>query len=336
MQKMVYMQKKPNEVLMDGTGRKGTTMMCNKCGTENKDEAPFCANCGARREKPEQARQCPACGSDSSAEGRFCARCGAEVRRHRNGHHDQHHHGQQVRQKHQKTKDRRVNIKLMWHPALVTIVLLAGVFVFTMSTELFVKKRPSPPPQLLEARSPDAKLEGKVMEIASKFICSCGTCGEKPLDTCTCNRAVEERQFIRNYLEQGQNPDQTIVALNKTYGWIKPEFAAIVGDSTAKDVAAVTTNLRKAKAGRSSPLGTFENIGGPAKRATAADRLEIFSRFQCPCGQCGVDELKDCGCRHPRGATEVKAFVDARIAEGKYTVAQLMDVVDAKYGGRKF
>lgn len=324
---------------MDGKARKGIAMTCNECGTENRDDALFCANCGAKLEKSElvgHGRKCPECGFDNPHEGRFCARCGAELQQHHNGHQHHHPHGKQIQQKHQKKKDRRVDTKLKWHPGLVAIVLLVGVFIFIMSTELFVKKQPAPPPQFVETRSADAKLEAKVIEIASKFICSCGTCGEKPLDTCTCNRAVEERQFIRNYLEQGQKPEQVVLALNNTYGWVKPEFAALVGDSTSTSVAAVKSNLTKAKPEGSLPLGTLANIGGTAKLATAVDRLEIFSHFQCPCGQCGVDELKDCGCKHSRGATEVKAFVDARIAEGKYTVDQLMDVVDAKYGGRKF
>jgi hypothetical protein len=35
-------------------------------------------------------------------------------------------------------------------------------------------------------------------------------------------------------------------------------------------------------------------------------------------------------------SSEVKGYVDARIAEGKYTTGQIMDDVAAKYGGRKF
>jgi len=310
-------------------------MICNECSTENKDDALYCANCGEKLEAPETAehgKKCPECGFDNPAEGKFCARCGNELRRR----HNRDRHRKQSHQEHQKKKERRVDTKLKWHPGLVAFVLLVGVFIFIGGMELFVKKQPAPLPQIVEIRTSDANLEATAMEIASKFICSCGTCGEKPLDTCTCNRAVEERQFIRSYLEQGQKPEQVIVALNNTYGWVKPEFATLVGDSTASSVAAVRNNFTKSNPETSLPLGTFGNIGGNTKPATPADRQEIFSHFKCPCGQCGIDELKDCGCQHPRGATEVKSFVDARIAEGKYTIAQLMDAVDAKYGGRKF
>jgi len=313
-------------------------MTCNECGTENKDDALYCANCGEKLEAPETAgheKKCPECGFDNPAGGKFCARCGIELRR-RHNRNRRHHHRKQDHQKHQKKKERRVDTKLKWHPGLVAFVLLVGVFIFIGGMELFVKKQPAPPPQIVEIRSSDPKLEAAAMEIASKFVCSCGTCGEQPLNTCTCDRAVEERQFIRSYLEQGQKPAQVIVALNNRYGWVKPEYAAIAGDSATARVAAVRNSFTKSTPESSLPLGTFGTIGGKATLATAADRQEIFSHFKCPCGQCGIDELKDCGCQHPRGATEVKAFVDAKIGEGKYTIAQLMDAVDAKYGGRKF
>lgn len=311
-------------------------MTCKECGVENKDDASFCANCGTRLEKPEaeHSRKCPECGFGNPPVGRFCARCGFELRQHHNGH--QYHNGKHVQQRHQKKKDRRVDTRLKWHPGLVGIVLLGSVFAFIAGMELFVKKQPSPPSQLVETKSTDAKLEAMVIETASKFICSCGTCGEKPLDVCTCNRAVEERQFIRNYLEQGQKPEQVIFALNNTYGWIKPQFAGLVGDTTAsKSTLKVGTPAVKPISGVLIERATTSGTSG-AKLASSADRIEIFSHFNCPCGQCNVDELKECGCQHPRGATEVKAFVDVKIAEGKYTVAQLVDMIDKEYGGRKF
>jgi hypothetical protein len=213
---------------------------------------------------------------------------------------------------------------------------VVGVFVFIAGMELFVKKQPMPLPQLVETGSSDAGLEGRVLEIASKFVCSCGTCGEKPLDICTCNRAVEERQFIRDYLGQGQESEQVIVALNDAYGWIKPEFAGLVGETTAqKPAMKVGTPVVKPIGGVLVEKATSLNASN-ARLASTADRIEIYSHFNCPCGQCAVDELKDCECQHPRGAAEVKGFVNARIAEGKYTVARLIDIVDAKYAGRKF
>ncbi len=118
-----------------------------------------------------------------------------------------------------------------------------------------------------------------------------------------------------------------------TYGWLKPEFAAKY-DSTN----AIKTRLNTAAVSQTqnafTTLTTKKNEGN--KIATIIDSDEIYSQFRCPCGQCGMDELKDCTCKHPRGATEVKAFVQSKIAEGKYTVAQIMDEIEMKYGSRKF
>lgn len=213
--------------------------------------------------------------------------------------------------------------------------MVIGMVAVIFTVDRFVVKKPAAPARTVETRSRDVTVEAQVQTIASKFICSCGTCGEEPLDKCTCERAVEERQFIRNYLELGQKPEQVILALNTRYGWVKPEFAALVGDSAAMKTAAAKSNLALPRPEASLPLITFKGSAGTEIPAAAPDREKIFSQFHCPCGQCQVDELRDCSCRHPRGASEVKEFVDATIGEHKYTVAQVIDMVAAKYGGKK-
>ncbi|MBI4535649.1 MAG: zinc ribbon domain-containing protein [Ignavibacteriae bacterium] len=308
-------------------------MTCNECGTENKDGALFCANCGAKLDRATSERQgsrCPQCGFENPPEGRFCARCGGELKHRHHG--LKQHHRQHAPQEHHKRKNERVDTKLKWHPGLVVLALLGGAFALIAGVELFVKKEPEPPLQIEETISSDRKVETQLNEIASKFVCSCGSCGEQPLETCTCNTAIEERQFIRNYLQSGQTPEQIIRALNATYGWIESEFTSLVQDSTETSAALIKKNLISTNTGLQ--LGQVTR-GANTKLATHADRIEIFSHFSCPCGQCGVDELKDCNCQHPKGATEVKGYIDGRIAEGKYTVAQIINEIEAKYGGRK-
>jgi hypothetical protein len=183
------------------------------------------------------------------------------------------------------------------------------------------------------------------MDVASKFICSCGTCGEQSLDVCSCETAAQERQFIRSSLQSGQSVSQATLAVQDKFGWVKPKFSAKV-DSLARKAGRkinAASASGKAKPGElripDKQVVGFSDVrlspSGTAKVATAADRQEIFSNFKCPCGQCGIDELKDCGCSHPRGASEVKGFVDERILEKRYTVAQLIAEVDRKYGNRK-
>ena len=78
----------------------------------------------------------------------------------------------------------------------------------------------------VETKSSNPVVEATVYEIASKFVCSCQTCDELPLESCKCARAVEERQFIRDYLEQNQKPDDIVVTVANKYGWLKSEFAS--------------------------------------------------------------------------------------------------------------
>lgn len=311
-------------------------MICQECSTTNKDDAKFCSNCGAelhRAGSHHELKRCFHCGFENERDARFCASCGIEMKRpHPQPAHKDHHHEPKLPKK----KEKRVDTGLKWHPALVGLLIIGGVTIFL--TLPYIRENPpgrksqTVPP--IERRSGDPKVEARVLQIASKFICSCGTCGEQPLDICTCNRAVEERQFIRNYLQAGQSNEQIIVTLNSMFGWIKPEFAARY-DSLAR-MTGQSTKLTVPKQSESDMLALASKISSTYKLATSLDRVEVFSRFKCPCGQCGIDELKDCNCAHPRGAQEVKAFVDDRIREAKHTVAQLVDEVEKKYGGRKF
>ncbi|GEM_PF-684556 len=335
-------------------------MTCRQCNTQNPDDARFCSNCGAELEQsaqPQKTRECPHCGFENTREARYCANCGAHLRRQRpQPHHKEHHQYQQ------KKKEKRVDTRLRWHPAEVVVLIIGGVILLLTLPYLTGnppgrKQRPAP---LIEQRSGDPKIEANVQAIASKFICSCGTCGEQPLDICTCDTAVREREFIRSSLQAGQSPNQVIAAVNTTFGWMKPEFAA-QDDSLPRASANKSTrpNIASGKGIANNSYGSNRGNGPSMKIkppapsdpalspilstitnnqriATAADRLEIFAQFKCPCGQCGIDELKDCSCNHPRGAKEVKAFIDEKISTGKFTVAQLITEVEMRYGGRKF
>lgn len=321
-------------------------MECKNCNTENYDDAKFCGNCGAELQPVETAKRtkaCFNCGFENSRDAKFCASCGAELRRHQQSQPEHHHHSQRQPKK----KGKRVDTRLKWHPALVVLLIIGGV-VGLVSIPYITGNPPgrtSRPEPLAELMSNDSGVEATVRDVASKFICSCGTCGEQPLDICTCNTAIQERQFIRNAVQSGQTSEQIIAAVNTTYGWMKPEFvveydslanrstptggrpAGNKNQSTKLVVPPQTQNGLLNISPKATPSGTI---------ATALEREAIFSSFRCPCGQCGIDELKDCTCDHPRGAKEVKGFIDRKIAEQKYTVAQLIDQLDKRYGGRKF
>jgi cytochrome c-type biogenesis protein CcmH/NrfF len=64
-------------------------------------------------------------------------------------------------------------------------------------------------------------LDPTVTRVASHFACSCGTCGEKRLDICSCETAQQERAFIQDQLRNGRSEAEAAEALNKKYGGLK-------------------------------------------------------------------------------------------------------------------
>ncbi len=308
-------------------------MICNSCGKDNKEGAQFCANCGAELNKtgvPRNTRACSNCDFENERSAKFCAKCGYEMNRP----HQQSEHSGQHDSRSPKNKEKRVDTRLKWNPAFVVIAILAGVTLliaipFFRGNGPGQRVRPAPIP---EQRSSDPAIEAKVTQIAEHFICSCGSCGEQPLDVCRCNTAVKEREFIRSALQSGLKEQQIIASVNSTFGWMKPQYAVPSDSLAAKLKKPVKLEVPRENATRpfSSQLAVNTRI------ALAADRIEIFSHFKCPCGQCGIDELKDCDCSHPRGAQEIKGYVDRQIETGTQTVAQVITDVGQRYGGRKF
>lgn len=57
--------------------------------------------------------------------------------------------------------------------------------------------------------------------VAARFACSCGTCGEKRLDICSCETAQTERTFIQEQLRSGSSEAEAADAVNKKYGGLK-------------------------------------------------------------------------------------------------------------------
>ena len=69
--------------------------------------------------------------------------------------------------------------------------------------------------------SGSAHLESQVKLVAANFRCACGGCGELFLVDCTCDMergAKEEKDFIRNKLQQGLTIDQVVDLVDREYG----------------------------------------------------------------------------------------------------------------------
>ncbi|MBI5166731.1 MAG: hypothetical protein HY998_03170 [candidate division NC10 bacterium] len=65
-----------------------------------------------------------------------------------------------------------------------------------------------------------------------------------------------------------------------------------------------------------SPKGRYGETGKTLASVPSAEAAEIIAKFNCPCGRCQLT-LTECHCDDPRGAVEVKGFIQARLDEGK-------------------
>lgn len=197
-------------------------------------------------------------------------------------------------------------------PILAVGIAIGAVIAATAVLLMRTGTPDAPTPSRTETAAfrPPPSMSPPVCRVASQFTCTCGACDHEPLEQCDCPTAVEERAFIQEQLAAGLAEEEVAAAVDAKYGGreTNPSVATGPALSVNRDVAV-----------------TF---------ATPENRAHIISHFRCPCDQCAIDSLADCECPHPGGAQEVKQFIDEAIAEKRYTVGEIVQKVEEKYGGR--
>lgn len=106
---------------------------------------------------------------------------------------------------------------------LIGFIILCFTFISTLVIISPVKDSKH---SHVETKSSSQAIEAKVFKIASMFRCSCKKCPIESLEVCKCNRAIEERNFIRKYTEQNETLDKVVVAIAERYGFLKAEYAS--------------------------------------------------------------------------------------------------------------
>lgn len=253
---------------------------------------------------------CNKCGFENSNNANFCENCGnklnpAAISKKSKGNHQKNYNRYGNRKKGQ-----TISIKSLWVVALAVIV---GFFIYSI-LDTNSSRNFNANVSANNYTKGNSVVEAKVFEIASNFVCSCGGCDEDSLELCDCNFAKGTKQFIRSMVQDSQDDLSIITAVNNKYGGLKTNASSA---STINTPALIV------------PGDEITNT------ATYADRTEIYSHFECPCGQCGMDELKDCTCEHPNGAVEVKSFIDSQIVLNQFSVDEIVSQVAQKYGGKK-
>jgi len=170
-------------------------MKCKVCGFQNElrlGRAKFCANCGNPL-------------SEQKKKNRY-NKSSLKKKRVRN-----------QKSSYMAASQDTFSIKKLW----VGAAIILSAFLIYSIVDSDSRKLNLPGKKIVEKSSTNPVIEAKVFAIASKFACACGGCNEDPLDKCQCNFAMEERDFIRDYLKNSNTEDFIIQAVNKKYGGLK-------------------------------------------------------------------------------------------------------------------
>ena len=212
---------------------------CSSCGASNNTDAKFCSNCGAELTGDDK-RECRSCGMRNEPNSAFCANCGERLSADTSAASP---FRETPRRQPPKTHKGRYVPPVRKRGYIVTALTALGAIILIIVVSQRSKRGSISEGQVavVETKLQDPVDESKAMQIAEKFDCSCGTCGDLSLDTCTCPTALKEREFIRKSVEEGTGSDQIIAAVNKTYGHMKSNTNFVVpplsgfGSSTGID-----------------------------------------------------------------------------------------------------
>ncbi|MFQ6115299.1 MAG: zinc ribbon domain-containing protein [bacterium] len=195
-------------------------MKCKECGSAIKADDKYCANCGAEISLQNSTSDyliCENCHHQNLKTNRFCSHCGQPLATRP--------HSRKKRKQMAKGKKKTIQQQKSTFSKTSFVVIGIVVVFLIYAVKVFFNTKETPSTNtMMELESEIMALETKVLEIASKFNCSCGSCGVTPLETCSCPTANTERNFIREELRKGNSTESVINTVNNIYGHLKPEF----------------------------------------------------------------------------------------------------------------
>lgn len=144
--------------------------------------------------------KCPDCKKTNKDTARYCQQCGSKMNKYslQNGE------GKNVVQYFMSNTP-------IWIFIVISLIL---ILVIVISTDQKIQHYNL----FTDIPSEDPLVEAKVFKISELYYCTCSKCNKEPLNICKCSFALESRQFIRKYLEDGKNDSSVIVAFDTKYG----------------------------------------------------------------------------------------------------------------------
>ena len=99
-------------------------------------------------------------------------------------------------------------------PIIIGGILLIsiGVLIGTIMSNI------TPSSVATNAASEPILYNSEVLDVASHFLCSCGSCGDKELVSCSCDTAVQEKDFIQDLIQKGYEKEAIITTVETMFG----------------------------------------------------------------------------------------------------------------------
>jgi hypothetical protein len=203
-------------------------MKCQKCNTYNSKGNRFCTNCGSELMREINSISCSNCGTENENTSNFCVKCGSNLKH-------QHNSSSKIRNKRPKRIRHNINtqnnLNLFHELKKYKVVVAAVIALFAFLVFKSVPKTEEYNNAKLPSRNnynslaANVNSDSRITEIADKFVCSCGACKDS-LEICNCDKAIEERNFIKDKLDKKISEDGIIVALANKYGMLKGKYEA--------------------------------------------------------------------------------------------------------------
>ncbi len=99
-------------------------------------------------------------------------------------------------------------------PMIIGGILLISIGVLIGTIMSYI----TPSSAATNAASEPILYNSEVIDIASHFLCSCGSCGDKDLVTCSCDTAVREKNFIQDLIQKGYEKEAIITTVETMFG----------------------------------------------------------------------------------------------------------------------
>ncbi len=195
-------------------------MKCPQCGQGNKEQAQFCISCGEELTNTGKVVYCIHCGKENTDTANYCAACGEKIIKSSPPKKPE----SKSRKQTSKTKKQLPQNNLTFGKTMALVVGLFVIIIIAVKIFEAPTSSQSARTDIPTVGGMDPFLTSQVSEVASKFYCNCGGCNKEPLEECTCETAMAEKQFIRDAFKDGKQKDQIIASLVQTYGGLEPEF----------------------------------------------------------------------------------------------------------------